>query len=86
MSTNKDIPPSLKEDINDIVTSSHTLLEIVGNIIDINKIDNNELKIINKEYNLINEINEIFKINKLKLENKDIKYILEFDESKYKLY
>ncbi len=81
MSTNKDIPPSLKEDIDDIVTSSHTLLEIVGNIIDINKIDNNELKIINKEYNLVNEINEIFKINKLKLENKDIKYILEFDES-----
>ena len=35
------------------------------------KVDNNELKIINKEYNLVNEINEIFKINKLKLENKE---------------
>ena len=82
MSTNKDIPHSLEEDINDIVTSSHTLLEIVGNIIDINKIDNNELKIINKEYNLINEINEIFKINKLNikvakkaLENLNLKQI-----------
>ncbi|MGN1374585.1 MAG: ATP-binding protein [Bacilli bacterium] len=69
---NKDCPSSMKEDLNDILVSSNTLLEIVGNIIDINKIETSKLVIVNVPYSLRTEINTIIKINKLKLENKDI--------------
>lgn len=69
---NKDCPSSMKEDLNDILVSSNTLLEIVGNIIDINKIETSKLVIVNVPYSLRTEINTIIKINKLKLEGKDI--------------
>lgn len=69
---NKDCPSSMKEDLNDILVSSNTLLEIVGNIIDINKIETSKLVIVNVPYSLRTEIDTIIKINKLKLENKDI--------------
>ena len=69
---NKDCPSSMKEDLNDILVSSNTLLEIVGNIIDINKIETSKLVIVNVPYSLRTEIDTIIKINKLKLEDKNI--------------
>ena len=38
-------PMDMKEDLNDIVNASHTLLEIVGNILDINKIESNKMEV-----------------------------------------
>lgn len=78
---NKDCPFSMKEDLNDILVSSNTLLEIVGNIIDINKIETSKLVIVNVPYSLRTEINTIIKINKLKLENKDITLNINIEDS-----
>lgn len=78
---NKDCPSSMKEDLNDILVSSNTLLEIVGNIIDINKIETSKLVIVNVPYSLRTEINTIIKINKLKLENKDITLNINIEDS-----
>lgn len=78
---NKDCPSSMKEDLNDILISSNTLLEIVGNIIDINKIETSKLVIVNVPYSLRTEINTIIKINKLKLENKDITLNINIEDS-----
>ena len=39
-------PEDMKEDLEDIVSASKTLLEIVGNIMDINKIESDKLEII----------------------------------------
>ena len=78
---NKDCPSSMKEDLNDILVSSNTLLEIVGNIIDINKIETSQLVIVNVPYSLRTEINTIIKINKLKLENKDITLNINIEDS-----
>ena len=78
---NKDCPSSMKEDLNDILVSSNTLLEIVGNIIDINKIETSKLVIVNVPDSLRTEINTIIKINKLKLENKDITLNINIEDS-----
>lgn len=78
---NKDCPSSMKEDLNDILVSSNTLLEIVGNIIDINKIETSKLVIVNVPYSFRTEINTIIKINKLKLENKDITLNINIEDS-----
>lgn len=78
---NKDCPSSMKEDLNDILVSSNTLLEIVGNIIDINKIETSKLVIVNVPYSLRTEINTIININKLKLENKDITLNINIEDS-----
>lgn len=69
-------PPNMQADLEDIVNSSNTLLEIVGNIIDINKIESDKLKIENSPYNPSKEIETLFKINKHHLHHKKINYIL----------
>ena len=51
------IPPKAKEEVNDIISASQTLLEIVNGILDISKIEANKLEIINKEY----DANQIFR-------------------------
>ena len=55
------VPNEVALDITDIQNASQTLLEIVGNILDINKIESEKMEIINNPYNLKEEI-----INKAK--------------------
>ena len=50
------VPKEVLEDTKDIKNASDTLLEIVGNILDINKIESEHMDIIEKEYNFKNEI------------------------------
>ena len=51
-----------KEDSKDIIMASQNLLEIVNGILDISKIEANELEIINKEYNLKEILDNITKL------------------------
>lgn len=67
------LPDSLKEDVLDIYNSSNTLLEIVGNIIDINQIESQKINIIEVSYNPTEITNEIVKMNLFRLKNKPIK-------------
>lgn len=76
MSQNKDLPSIMQEDVNDIVSASHTLLEIIGNIMDISKIESDKLEINEVLYNFKEEAKAIFKINSVKIGNKDIKYTI----------
>lgn len=59
-------------DLNDIVNASHTLLEIVGNILDINKIETNNLDLVEKPYNLRKCIDEVIRVNKVRIGEKNI--------------
>lgn len=76
MSQNKDLPETMKEDVNDIVSASHTLLEIIGNIMDISKIESDKLEINEVLYNFKEEAKSVFKINSVKIGDKNIKYNL----------
>ncbi|MCR5483592.1 MAG: response regulator [Bacilli bacterium] len=68
-----DIDDSIRENLNDINYASQTLLEIVGNILDINKIESNKMEIQNLNYFPTEIVNELLKMNKVRIGNKDIK-------------
>ena len=68
-----DIDDSIRENLNDINYASQTLLEIVGNILDINKIESNKMEIQNMNYFPSEIVNELIKMNKVRIGAKDIK-------------
>ena len=76
MADNKELPTSMKEDVDDVISASHTLLEIVGNIMDINKIESDKLEITEVVYNFKEEVETLFKINGTRIGAKPIDYQL----------
>ncbi len=70
----KDLPAQVVEDSNDILSASQTLLEIVGNILDINKIESDKMEIVKTTYNFVEEINKLCKINSVRIGEKPIKF------------
>lgn len=71
------MPKEVMEDIDDILASSQTLLEIVGNVLDINKIESDKMEIITTPYNFREELYKVIKVTKTKLGNKPIKFNLD---------
>lgn len=67
-------PDDMKEDLNDVVEASKTLLEIVGNIMDINKIESDKLKIVETTYNYRKEAELLAKINATRIGEKQIEF------------
>lgn len=67
-----------KEDAKDIVLASHTLLEIVNGILDISKIEANKMEIVNKEYSLLLELENLAKLMVPRIGDKDLKLISNF--------
>lgn len=80
INNNYDCNDEIKEDLKDILTASKTLLEIVGNIMDINKIESNKMEIVEMPYNFKEEINSLAKINRARIGNKPIKYTINIAE------
>lgn len=74
------VPKQVKEDSEDIIEASNTLLEIVGNILDISKIESNRLDIVEDEYNFTKEIKTLAKINKTRIGKKPIELIVDIAE------
>ena len=46
----EELPPKAKDEVDDIISASQTLLEIVNGILDISKIEANKLEIVDCEY------------------------------------
>lgn len=68
-----------KDIIRKMITSGENLLDIVNNVVDISKIESGKVKLIEKEYNLKDLIENI-KINTInKIENKNIKFFINID-------
>ena len=68
------LPNEVLEDADDIVSASNTLLEIVGNILDINKIESEKMEIIEKPYDLKKEINELVRVTTTRIGEKPIDF------------
>lgn len=74
ISENEEIPVELKDDVRDIVNSSKILLEIIGNILDINKIESGLMSVVEEPYSIRNEISsvihalDVLEINNNKIE------------------
>ena len=75
-----DCPETMKEDLEDIVSASKTLLEIVGNIMDINKIESDKLEIIEMPYNPKKEIETLARVEGTRIGEKPIDYKISIAE------
>ena len=73
--------PELKQDLQDVVTSSYNLLEMFNNVIAINEIENGTLKLQNEKYNIKESINEIINIHKIKLNKKKLTLNIEYQDN-----
>lgn len=73
-------PPEVVENSKDIMTASQTLLEIVGNILDINKIEANKMEIVESPYNFIKEISDMCKITQTRIGEKNVMFHLNLAE------
>ena len=74
------VPNEVVEDSIDIQNASGTLLEIVGNILDINKIEAEKIEIIKSPYNLKKEIKKLAKVTTTRIGEKPIKFTLNIAE------
>lgn len=61
-----------KEDAKDIITASQTLLELVNGILDISKIEANKMEIINGEYSLKEVCEDLTKLARTRIGEKDL--------------
>lgn len=68
----EDIPPSAKEEVDDIITSSNNLLDIVNGILDISKIEANKLEIVNTEYDSFRLMKDIVALIKARIGDKPL--------------
>ena len=73
-------PEEMKEDLNDVVSASRTLLEIVGNIMDINKIESDKMEIIEIPYNFKEEIMSLARVTGTRIGDKPIEYKINIAE------
>ncbi len=87
IATYKDkLPLEVHDDIEDIKSASQTLLEIIGNILDINKIESEKMEIIEVPYNFKEEIISMCRVTITKIDGKDIKFKLNIaDDIPYEL-
>ena len=69
-------PKEVIENSKDIINASQTLLEIVGNILDINKIEANKMEIVEMKYNFAEEIANMCKVTQTRIGDKNIVFHL----------
>lgn len=78
---NPKCPVEMKQDLQDIVTSSYNLLEMFNNVIDINKIETCTLKLQNEKYNVRESISEVINNHKIKLNKKNLTLNIEYQDN-----
>ena len=69
---------TLREDADYIMEASQTLLEIVGNILDINKIEANKMEITDVKYNFKEEVERLARIDATRIGEKNINFKISY--------
>ncbi len=75
------LPPEFKDSLNDIIDSSYSLLDIVGNVIDINKIENKVYDIKEKDYSIKETVEKLIKMNTKKYNKENVVFKYSISES-----
>ena len=65
-------PKDMKDDLKDIVSASQTLLEIVGNIMDISKIESEKMEIVEIPYNFKEEVETLARVGSTRIGDKPV--------------
>lgn len=68
------VPKEVVEDTTDIKNASDTLLEIVGNILDINKIESDHMELVEQEYDFKEEITKMARVTATRIGDKPIEF------------
>lgn len=76
-----ELPYSVREDIKNINNAGQILLEIINNILDISKIEEGKMELVNTEYNISNIITELTNIIMVRIGEKPIKLTTNIDPS-----
>ncbi len=74
------VPKEVIEDTEDIRNASQTLLEIVGNILDINKIESDKMEIVNIPYHFVSEISAMARVTATRIGDKPINFNMSIAE------
>ncbi|MBR3490188.1 MAG: response regulator [Bacilli bacterium] len=74
------LPQGVKEDARDLVDASTSLLEVVDNILDINKIESSSINLVETPYLFKEEMIKLCKLNAIKANGKPIKFNIEFQQ------
>lgn len=77
----EDLPPSAKEEVEDIINASQSLLQIVNGILDISKIEANKLEIVNAEYSFEKVFDELVILTKGRIGDKPLEFRYNYDHS-----
>ena len=76
-----DDPQEIKEDIGNIIMSSKNLMELVNSILDISKIEANQMEIVAVEYRFHKMIDELVALTKGRLVDTSLEFRINIDES-----
>lgn len=77
----ENLPDSAIDEVDDIISASESLLEIVNGILDISKIEANKLEIVNTEYNFNKILKELVSLTKARLGDKPLDFRTNFDSN-----
>lgn len=75
------LPKDVQEDCKDIINASNTLLEIIGGILDISKIESGKLDIVDCDYDPREEFESLAKINRTKFSEKNLEFNVSIGET-----
>ena len=80
------VPKEVVDNSKDIINASQTLLEIVGNILDINKIEANKMELVEVPYHFTEEITNMCKVTQTRIGEKNVTFNLSIaDDIPYEL-
>ena len=74
------LPQGVKEDAKDLIDASTSLLEVVDNILDINKIESSTVNLVETPYLFKEEMVKLCKLNATKVKGKPINFKIEFQQ------
>lgn len=77
----ENLPPRAKDEVEDIIMSSDSLLEIVNGILDISKIESGKIEIVESEYSFKKVFDELVILAKGRLGDKPLDFRTSYDES-----
>ncbi len=82
----KDLPIQVKEDCDDVINASQSLLETVNNILNINEIESDTIKITKEAYNFKEDMEMLAKVYSIRVKEKTIEFKYRIsDEIPYEL-
>ena len=74
------LPEGVREDAKDLIEASTSLLEVVDNILDINKIESTNIPIVETPYLFKEEMVKLCKLNSTRIKGRQINFKVEFQQ------